>query len=201
LNAEGNGTIVWSNGLENGSTFELNDSQTLVATITSTEGCTSQAEWNLDVLPLPSAEYIVVGQQLIALDGDAWQWYLNNQPIEGATSNSFTMTTEGIYSVEVTAINGCSTMSNYTNYVLSMEEASELGIRIYPNPVENEFRIDLPAQGVFNIELRDLTGRLVASRSNCQTNCTIQREGYAGGVYELLIMGEGTFAHQRIVFK
>ncbi len=201
LVAEGNGTIVWSNGLENGSAYQLNDSQTLVATITSTEGCTSQAEWNLDALPLPSAEYIVVGQQLIALDGDAWQWYLNNQPIEGATSNSFTMTTEGTYSVEVTGINGCSVMGNFTNYVLGVQEASALGILVYPNPMENELRIDLPEEGLYNIELRDLTGRLVVARSQCQNSCTLQREGNASGIYELVITGEGVFVHHRVVLK
>jgi hypothetical protein len=143
----------------------------------------------------------VVGQQLIALDGDAWQWYLNNQPIEGATSNSFTMTTEGTYSVEVTGINGCSVMGNFTNYVLGVQEASALGIRVYPNPMENELRIDLPEQGLYSIELRDLTGRLVVVRSQCQNSCTLEREGNASGIYELVISGEGMRAHQRVFLK
>jgi hypothetical protein len=111
------------------------------------------------------------------------------------------MSTEGIYSVEVTGINGCNTMSNYTNFVLSIEEASELGIGVYPNPVENELRIDLPSQGTYHIELRDLTGRLISTRSQCQGTSTLQREGAASGIYELLIVGEGMYAHQRVVLK
>jgi len=67
--------------------------------------------------------------------------------------------------------------------------------------MENELRIDLPEQGLYNIELRDLTGRLVVARSQCQITCTLQREGNASGIYELVISGEGMQAHQRVVLK
>jgi hypothetical protein len=201
LLAEGSGNIVWNNALENGSSYQLNDSQSLIALSTGENGCTAQAVWNIEALPLPSAETLVVGQQIIALDGDAWQWFLNGVAIEGASSNSYTMTQEGTYSVEVTSINGCSNMSDFTYYVLEVEEASSLGIRVYPNPMENELRIDLPEQGFYSIELRDMTGRLVVARAQCQTTCILQREGNAAGIYELLIKGEGVMAHQRVVLK
>jgi hypothetical protein len=67
--------------------------------------------------------------------------------------------------------------------------------------MENELRIDLPSQGTYHIELSDLTGRLIATRSQCQGTCTLQREGAASGMYELLIKGEGVYAHQRVVLK
>jgi hypothetical protein len=199
--AEGNGTIIWSNGVDNGSPYDVNGSQTLVAYITSEEGCTTQAEWNIEAFPLPSAQTLVVGQEIIALDGDAWQWFLNGEAIEGASSNSYTMMQEGTYSVEVMSINGCSNMSDFTYYVLGIEEASSLGIIVYPNPMESELRIDLPEQGFYSIELRDMTGRLVVSRAQCQTTCTLRREGNAAGIYELLIKGEGVMAHQRVLLK
>jgi len=201
LSALGNGNIVWSNGISNGGLYEVTDSQTLNATLTSPEGCVAQAEWNIEALPLPSIAYTVDGLQLTALDGDAWQWYLNGAPIEGATSNSYTMSAGGAYSVEITSINGCSAMSGVTNYIVGVEEADAIGIRVYPNPMENELRIDLPAQGTYHIELRDLTGRLIATRSQCQGTCTLQREGAASGIYELLIKGEGMYAHQRVVLR
>jgi len=92
-------------------------------------------------------------------------------------------------------------MSNFTNYVLGVGEAEQLGIRVYPNPMENDLRVDLPAHGYFTIELRDLTGRLVVARSQCQNSCTLQREGNTSGVYELIIRGEGVYAHQRVVLR
>jgi hypothetical protein len=201
LSAIGNGNVEWSNGVNNNGFLEINASQTLSATITSPEGCTAQGEWSIEALPLPSEAYTVDGLQLTALDGDAWQWYLNGAPIEGATSNSYTMSAAGAYSVEITSISGCSTMSGVTNYIVGVEEAGTLGIRVYPNPMENELRIDLPTQGIYHIELRDLTGRPIATRTQCQGTCTLQREGAASGVYQLLIKGEGVYAHQRVVLR
>ena len=135
------------------------------------------------------------------LDGAAWQWYLNGAPIQGATSNSYTMSAAGAYSVEITGIGGCSVMSGVTNYIVGVSEASEHGIRVYPNPMENELRIDLPSQGIYHVEIRDLTGRIVTSISQCQVSCTLQREGAASGIYEQLIRGEGVYAHQRVVLR
>ena len=201
LSATGNGNIVWTNDISNNGLFEVNGSQTLNATLTSPEGCVTQGEWNIDALPLPSIAYTVDGLQLTALDGDAWQWYLNGLPIAGATSNSYTMSAGGAYSVEVTSNSGCSAMSGVTNYIVGVSEADAMGIRVYPNPMENELRIDLPSQGTYHIELRDLTGRLIATRSQCQGTCTLQRDGAASGIYELLIRGEGVYAHQRVVLR
>jgi hypothetical protein len=201
LSATGNGNIVWTNNISNNGLFEVNGSQTLNATLTSPEGCVAQGEWNIDALPLPSIAYTVDGLLLTALDGDSWQWYLNGTPIEGATSSSYSMSAGGAYSVEVTGINGCSAMSGVTNYIVGVIEADVLGIRAYPNPMENELRIDLPTHGIYQIELRDLTGRLISTRSQCQGSCTLQREGAASGVYQLLIRGEGVYAHQRVVLK
>jgi hypothetical protein len=201
LSAIGNGNIVWTNGIENNGLYEIYGSQTLNATLTSPEGCVAQGDWNIEALPIPSIAYTVDGLQLTALDGDAWQWYLNGTPIEGATSSSYTMSAGGAYSVEVTSMGGCSAMSGVTNYIVGVVEADAIGIRVYPNPMENELRIDLPSQGTYHIELRDLTGRLIATRSQCQGTCTLQREGAASGMYELLIKGEGVYAHQRVVLK
>jgi hypothetical protein len=201
LSAIGNGNIVWTNGIENNGLYEIYGSQTLNATLTSPEGCVAQGDWNIEALPFPSIAYTVDGLQLTALDGDAWQWYLNGTPIEGATSSSYTMSAGGAYSVEVTSMGGCSAMSGVTNYIVGVVEADAIGIRVYPNPMENELRIDLPSQGTYHIEFRDLTGRLIATRSQCQGTCTLQREGAASGMYELLIKGEGVYAHQRVVLK
>jgi PKD repeat protein/pimeloyl-ACP methyl ester carboxylesterase len=45
------------------------------------------------------------------------QWYLNNTPISGATGQSFSPTTSGIYYVQVTNSNGCSQMSAPFNFI------------------------------------------------------------------------------------
>lgn len=200
LSAGGEGTITWSNGVDNGSTITPTTDMTLTATAITDAGCTTTANWDIAVLPLPSGAFTVDGLTLIASDGDAWQWYFNNAPIEGATSNSYTMNAAGAYSVLVTNLNGCSTMSGITNYIVGVSDATDAGIQVYPNPMDQSARIQLPA-GTFNLEIRDMMGRLVWSQSACQQSITLERGSLASGNYQLLIAGESMYVTQRLMVK
>jgi len=200
LAAGGEGTITWSNGVDNGSTITLTTDMTLTATAITDAGCTTTANWDIAVLPLPLGAFTVDGLTLVASDGDAWQWYFNNAPIEGATSNSYTMSAAGAYSVLVTNLNGCSTMSGITNYIVGVSDATDAGIQVYPNPMDQSARIQLPA-GIFNLEIRDMMGRLVWSQSACQQSITLDRGSLASGNYQLLIAGESMYASQRLMVK
>jgi gliding motility-associated-like protein len=51
------------------------------------------------------------------LAGETYNWFRNGLPIPGANSNDITVTTSGDYSLEVTAVNGCSKLSNIVNVV------------------------------------------------------------------------------------
>jgi hypothetical protein len=200
LDAAAEGAIVWTNNMNNGSNFTPTADAMLTATVTDDNGCVNAADWNISVLHLPSAAYTVDGVTLTALDGDAWQWYLNGVAIGGATSNTYTMTATGAYSVLVTGINGCDVMSGVTNYAVGVLEASEVGIHVYPNPMDQSTRVALPA-GVFNLELRDLTGRLIWSQSACQNTVTLERGSLASGNYQLVITGGSIYATQRLMVK
>jgi hypothetical protein len=200
LEATAEGTIVWTNNMSNGSNYTPTADVTLSASVIDANGCENAADWNISVLPMPSADYSVDGVTLTALDGDAWQWYLNNEPIVGATSNTYVMETSGAYSVEVTGINGCAAMSGVTNYAVGVLEAAEAGISVYPNPMDQTARIQLP-EGLFNLEIRDMTGRLVWSQSACQNSVTLERGSLASGNYQLVISGGSIHATQRLMVK
>jgi hypothetical protein len=186
--------------MNNGSNYTPTADVTLTASVIDENGCENDADWNISVLPMPSIAYTVDGVTLTALDGDAWQWYLNNEPIVGATSNTYVMETSGAYSVEVTGINGCGAMSGVTNYMVGVLEAAEAGISVYPNPMDQTLNIRLP-QGTFAVELRDMTGRLIAAQSACQNMLTLERGAWSAGTYELIITGEGVVAHERVVVR
>jgi hypothetical protein len=186
--------------MSNGSNYTPTADVTLTASVIDENGCENAADWNISVLPMPSIAFTVDGVTLTALDGDAWQWYLNNEPIVGATSNTYVMETSGAYSVEVTGINGCGAMSGVTNYTVGVLEAAEAGISVYPNPMDQMARIQLP-EGLFNLEIRDMTGRLVWSQSACQNSVVLERAAWSAGTYELIITGEGITAHERVVVR
>lgn len=200
LLAEANGTIIWGNSMNNGTNYLPTKDIVLTATVTDFYGCVNSADWELTVLPLPSADYTTEGITLTAIDGVAWQWYLNNMAIEGATSNSYTMTEPGAYSVLVTGSNDCSAMSSITNLTVDIIEASDAGIIIFPNPMDQLAQIRFPS-GTYDVILSDMTGREVAGYRSCAQQLTLNREGWASGTYVLVISGEGFVAHQRLIIK
>jgi hypothetical protein len=75
------------------------------------------------------------------------QWYLNGNPIPGATgvSHDMALTGAGLYTVVVTAPNGCSTSSLPYLYSSIGEGFANAGISVYPNPAADYITVEFPA--------------------------------------------------------
>ncbi|MBS1680080.1 MAG: T9SS type A sorting domain-containing protein [Bacteroidetes bacterium] len=69
------------------------------------------------------------------------QWYLNDQPIPGATDQVLKVEESGIYKVEVTS-QGCS-VSTEKEMVITSIAGSENGINVYPNPVREMMKVEV----------------------------------------------------------
>ena len=81
-------------------------------TVTDTNGCTNSDTLLVTVHPLPSLPVIVQnGSSLISSSISGNQWYLNGNPIVGATDTVYTPIVNGNYEVVVTDSNGCSSAS------------------------------------------------------------------------------------------
>lgn len=82
------------------------------------------------------------------------QWYLNGEPIVGATGSSFTPEVSGDYAVEVT-LDGCSRRSqpvSVTVTVTGIKKGFEKMVSFYPNPAAQWIRIQLhtsPSDEIF----------------------------------------------------
>ncbi|MFZ9942913.1 MAG: T9SS type A sorting domain-containing protein [Bacteroidia bacterium] len=72
------------------------------------------------------------------------QWYLNGNPIPGATgvSHNMNLTGAGLYTVVVTAPNGCTTSSLPYLYSSIGEGFANAGISVYPNPAGEFITVD-----------------------------------------------------------
>ncbi|MEZ5047001.1 MAG: aryl-sulfate sulfotransferase [Chitinophagaceae bacterium] len=79
------------------------------------------------------------GNQLVSTTANTYQWYLNGVLIAGATSQQYTPTQSGIYTVRITDANGCvyryakGKMFTYIPDATSQIDLSNL-IQITPNP-------------------------------------------------------------------
>ena len=97
----------------------------------------------------------------------SYQW-LDEQlnPISGETSNKFSPTQSGEYSVEVTDANGCTTISyavsfNYTSF----SESEDYLLNIYPNPTSSFIFIDEAAK-ISEVEIFNALGDKVLHHIN-----------------------------------
>ncbi len=104
----------------NGNSYTASGSYNVI--LTGSNNCDSTATLILTVNSLPTgsispgnATICIGSSQILTVSGGvSYQWLLNGAPINGATTDVITVTTQGIYSVEINAANGCKAMASNT---------------------------------------------------------------------------------------
>ncbi len=121
-----------------------------------------------------------------------YQWYLNNNPISGATDRVFEIANPGVYYVTVSDEN-CLFRSEAT-VVTSLENLiAENDLKIYPNPSQGKFSIHFDHQesGNMFIKLYDLVGNEIYRKNIYKSaglfNTDILLDHVSNGIYQLSI--------------
>jgi PKD repeat protein len=117
----------------------------------------------ITVLPQPAVPTITVtGDTLASSAAASYQWFLNNNPIPGATGQTYVAIASGNYKVMVTGVNGCTASSATTNIVVSgITGLSINNLDIFPQPVKNELFISCKGlEQIREARLADVAGRV-----------------------------------------
>jgi len=157
-----------------GKIYELNPAGVPIFTI-STGAKSSQAHRystcyiNNPAPPQPTIS--LNGNNLTTASATTYQWYINGNVINGATSQNYMPTQSGIYVVRTTDSNGCVyAYSKGYSYTLmtEIEELSGEKVSIYPNPTSGIIDIDLNFQIAKHIKvvLFDAYGKKVFEAEN-----------------------------------
>ncbi|MBK6484813.1 MAG: T9SS type A sorting domain-containing protein [Chitinophagaceae bacterium] len=103
-------------------------------------------------------------------NGFTHQWYKDAMHIAGATDESYTATSIGDFTVEVTNENGCSKISNPVAVFSACRESPEdyscgLNFSMYPNPVSDILNVTIIAKkpGEVNLILYNVFGQALHS--------------------------------------
>jgi len=125
------------------------------------------------------------------------QWFLNGQPIAGATGVSFTPVLSGPYTVTVTS-GGCSATSSafVVVSIVSLEES--IGLKLYPNPVQDVLHFHSDVAGNTFTELFDLRGMSLLNESHSTQDFNLEINRLPTGMYILKIKNEKGFQSIRI---
>lgn len=136
---------------------------------------------------LATATITLDGSTLVASSGESYQWFENDQPVAGATSQNFDINIfeYGRYAVEVTS-NGCSARSvDYVYLVTGNEGDQPIAIKYYPNPVGDVLFIEVPRESLMTVT--DPAGRrIITSRLSLSAN-RITTQDWTRGVYIITV--------------
>jgi hypothetical protein len=156
------------------------------------------------VHPLPTVD-IQLGSQLGTLEATSgflsYTWFLDGVELSGQTNSTLTALVNGVYLVEVTDDNGCSSTATfvYNSAGLAFEQ---LEFTVYPNPTSGEVFLTTNGIQFEGILVVDALGREVF-------NETIFHEGVfkidlshlESGVYNLHLVSSIGLANKRLIKK
>lgn len=166
-------------------------------TITDSIGCSVHDTIDIILEGVFSATIDVTGNEFSTLPGYAsYQWYLNGDPIDGATSENYTATESGIYTVEVSDANGCTDMSDeYIFTYVSVEPTYQVNISISPNPASDIIYLFAHRQFIdAHFIITGLDGKILMEGDS--KDQSIQIKALPAGIYQITLFFKketGTF--------
>ncbi len=119
----------------------------------------------ITVYPTPPIPTITqIGFTLTSSEADFYQWQLNAVDIPGATNQSYEVLQTGFYTVVISDSNSCVNSTTLYVEITGIDEVSDAGISVYPNPSDGIFTISfgntIPASEV-TLQVTDAIGRSV----------------------------------------
>ena len=170
-------SYTWIDGITYASS-----NNTATDTLTNAAGCDSIVTLNLTINNVDNGITNNSPTLSANLVGATYQWLdcdNNFAELNGETNQSFTALANGNYAVEVTQ-NDCADTSACEN--VSNVGISEIAtnINLHPNPTSDQITIDIKGyNGPINIEVYDLSGRLLETT----TNTIVSLKKQAKGIY------------------
>lgn len=153
-----------------------------------------EASDSMFITVLESSDTVITqsGYELTASLGVSYQWLLNGIAINGANQQTYLATENGIYTVEVSNINNCVTLSEEIIVVgIGILEPGNHDFILSPNPLVTESKLVFENSGSREIFLYSITGQLVRSfGATDQKEFIIGRENLAPGHYLIRITNE-----------
>ncbi len=149
-----------------------------------------------------------VSFSVVADNATAYQWSYNSSTISGADQATYSITNvqsadAGDYTVEVTGICGNVTSDVAVLTVsVSIEDLSNFGIKIYPNPSNGKFNIELNKDfDNVDVQIMDITGKSVFAKKLNSTINEVDLTNNANGVYFIQFNIDGETLVSKLILK
>ncbi len=183
----------------------VSESGSYALEIGSINGCSLPANddveitfWEGNVNPtveLINAEQL--GTQLF----NSYQWYFNDELLEGENSQTTTLDAFGTYYVEVTNNEGCVGMSDdYAHIENAIANEQKSSFEVYPNPAKDFVRLSEVLIGSL-ITIYDITGKVIHRQNAINSQTVINTVEFANGIYQIRIENQDKFETRKFVIN
>lgn len=153
-------------------------------TVTVTLGsCEAESEPFVVLATAPAETPAITQQDLLLVSSEAlaYQWFLDDVPIDGAVDQTLEPVANGLYTVEITDANGCQAVSDsYPFTTLGIEATVGGGLLLHPQPARDVLLLSGARTGSA-YRLFDLGGQLLLKGSVTGSPQQIRVEGLAPG--------------------
>lgn len=158
--------------------------KTYTVEVSNTCGADTSTPVSITVNALPAPTITQSGFDLSTQTYTTYQWKLNGNDLNNATTQTYTATANGTYIVFVTDVNGCSATSQAVNVTgVSVNELEPGNMAIYPNPVTDVLFVETET-GIKTAVVYDVTGKKVISAGETNRISTLE---LAQGTYTIHI--------------
>ncbi len=172
-------------------------------TVVVTNNCGSAASPGISITvnPAPAQPVITMSQGLLTSTAAvSYQWYLNGNPVNGATAMTYLPLQDGIYTVMITDANGCTSLSTPFEVLgtgIAQHDPSSM-VSVYPNPSAGELFVRLGSHGTGRVTILDLTGRVIAE-SAAGSLLKLDISHLPAGSYNVRVISEGAAQYFRVI--
>jgi murein DD-endopeptidase MepM/ murein hydrolase activator NlpD len=194
LVASNGSAYLWSNGATTQSII-ISNSGNYTVTITDSNGCSGVSiPIIITVNSLPAPPTISAnGAMLSSSYTTGNQWFLNGNILPNAITQTITASQNGLYTVQVTDANDCSSLSSGYNFMSTgvVNATDEQPFILVPNPSTGLFRLETPSGDAASpsgrVEVFNLLGVRVHSFDLQANKNAIDLSGEPAGLYFVVI--------------
>lgn len=173
-------------------------------------GCDSIRILNLTVSSLPAVPTITQsGNTLTSSTATQYQWYLNGNLLPGETNQTLIITTNGVYTVQVTNGASCSILSTPFNAIFNgiNQVNTNIHVNIFPNPtngIVNLLFSNFPNAENISIRLYNEVGQQVVDKiiavSGKNFSLVQSLQEFSAGVYFIQLQ-QGTWIYGERILR